>query len=116
MKVKRIRTEALSTAENSSVSRKAVVSKNLVWGTEHVSGAVDRVEQRRFARQIDLAAQMAHMHLDHIGARVEMIVPDGGEQHRARQHLAGMAHHIFEERQFARLQLDRTVAAPHLAR
>ena len=53
-----------------------------------------------------LRAQPRDMHVDDIGLRIEMIVPDVLEQHGARHHLAGMSHQIFEQAEFARLQID----------
>ena len=55
------------------------------------------------------------MHVDHVGLRVEVIVPDAFQQHGARHHLAGMAHQVFEQPEFARLQVDRLPRALHLA-
>ena len=51
------------------------------------------------------------MHVDDVGLRVEMIVPDMFQQHRAGHHMAGVAHQVFEQLELARQQLDRLVAA-----
>ncbi len=40
-----------------------------------------------------------------------MIFPDVFEQHGARHHLAGVAHQVFEQPEFARLQVDLLAAA-----
>lgn len=51
------------------------------------------------------------MHVDHVGLRIEMIVPDVLEQHGARHHLAGVLHQVFEQAEFARLQRQLVLAA-----
>ena len=56
------------------------------------------------------------MHVDDVGLRVEMIVPDIFEQHGAGHHLPGMAHQIFEQAEFARLQRDVASGAAHRMR
>ena len=72
--------------------------------TDHVSRAADGVDQRVLEALVDLGAQAADMHVDDIGLRVEMIVPDVLQQHGARHHLAGVLHQIFEQAELARLQ------------
>src|SRR5580698_6166128 len=90
-----------------SARRKAVAPKSLPSAvTNHVTGAANSVEQRRVEIAIDLGAQARHMHIDHIGLRIEMIVPHMFEQHGARDHFAGVLHQIFEQPKFARLQDD----------
>src|SRR5579872_4424778 len=44
--------------------------------TDHVPGAPDGLQQRRVEAAIDLGAQPRHMHVDDVGLRVEMVVPD----------------------------------------
>ncbi len=56
------------------------------------------------------------MHVDDIGLRIEVIVPDILQQHRSGDHLVGMAHQIFEQLELARLQRDLPGAPAHLAR
>jgi len=51
------------------------------------------------------------MHVDHIGLRIEMIVPDIFQQHGARHHLAGVLHQIFQQAKLARLQRQLFLAA-----
>ena len=61
----------------------------------------------------DLAAQPAHVDVDHVGLRVEVIAPDVLEQHRARDHLAGVAHEVGEQGELPRLQGDLAARAAH---
>ena len=56
------------------------------------------------------------MHVDDVGLRIEMIVPDVLQQHGAGDDLAGMPHQIFEQAEFARLQLQFLSGAAHLVR
>src|SRR6202044_22867 len=97
---------ALST-RIASARRKAVAPKSLPSAvTYHVTGAANRAEQRRVEIAIDLGAQAGHVHIDHIGLRIEVIVPHMLEQHGARDHLAGVLHEILQQPEFARLQDD----------
>src|SRR6202453_2922 len=90
-----------------SARRKAVAPKGLPSAvTNHVTGAANRIEQRRIEIAIDLGAQARHVHVDHIGLRIEVIVPHMFEEHGARDHLAGVLHQKFEQPEFARLQDD----------
>jgi hypothetical protein len=57
--------------------------------------------------KVYLAAQAADLHVDDVGLRIEVAVPDGLEQHGARDHLPLVAHQVGEQAQFARLQHDR---------
>src|SRR6185437_7291210 len=49
------------------------------------------------------------------GLRIEVVVPDILEQHRAGDDLTGVAHEVLEKLEFPRLQLDDARAAPDLA-
>src|SRR5690606_10451134 len=59
-----------------------------------------------------LAPQIPHVDVDHIGARVEVITPHPAEQLFARQHLAGVAHERLRQRELPRGQVHGLV--PHL--
>src|SRR5258708_1520051 len=68
-----------------------------VWPlSEDVSRTAYRANCRFLAGLIDLSSQPAHMHVDQIGAGIEVIAPDCLEQHRARDRLAGVTQHEFE--------------------
>ena len=60
---------------------------------------------------IDLLPQARDMHVDDIGLRIEVIVPDRFEQHGPRHHLPGMAHQVLEQAELARLQLQHLATA-----
>ena len=72
--------------------------------TDHISGPADRVQQLRWRPLSIFPRRRRDVHVDDVGLRIEMIVPDVFEQHGAGHHLAGVAHQIFEQAEFARLQ------------
>src|SRR5262245_40346925 len=51
--------------------------------TDHVSGAANGMQQRQCESLVDLGSQARNVHVDDIGLRVEMIVPDVLQQHSA---------------------------------
>ena len=73
---------------------------------KRIAGAAHGVQQRPGEAFIDLLPQPAHMHVDDVGLRVEVIVPDILEQHRAGHHLTGVAHEEFEQAELARQEFD----------
>ena len=72
--------------------------------TNHVTGTADGVDQWFVETLVDLRAQPGHVHVDHVGLGIEMIIPDVLEQHRARHHLVCILHEIFEKPEFTGLQ------------
>src|SRR3954464_8248024 len=87
-----------------AVRRTVVVRQS--WAnllTDHVAGAADGVEKWIGVAPVDLAAQPGHVDVDHVGLRIEVIVPRIFEQHRAGHHLAGILHQILEQAELARL-------------
>ncbi len=60
--------------------------------------------------------QTADVHVDHVGLRVEMIVPHALEQHGARHHLPAVAHHELQQLEFARREFDFLAVAHDPAR
>src|SRR5882672_6225849 len=64
--------------------------------TDHISCAPYGVQQGLGKSLVDLRAQPRNVHIDDIGLRIEVVVPDIFQEHRARHHLAGMLHEIFE--------------------
>src|SRR3546814_21129070 len=71
------------------------------------------MDQRPAKAAVDLLPQTADMLVDDVGLRIEMIVPDMFEQHRARHHPPFVAREIGEDAKFARGEVDRLAAAPH---
>src|ERR1044071_264386 len=70
---------------------------------EAVADAANRVQQRPVEAAVDLRAQAAHVHVDHVRLRIEVIVPYTLEQHRASDHLAGVTQQELEQLELARL-------------
>src|SRR5712692_5850274 len=81
--------------------------------TKDVSNAADSVQEFLLERPIDLLAQAADEHVDHVGLRVEAVVPDVRQDHRLRDDVAGIAHQVLEQRELARAEIDRRAAARH---
>src|SRR5580704_6320752 len=52
--------------------------------TDHVASAPHRVQQRLGEALVDFRSQPRNVHVDHIGLRIEMVVPDVFQQHRPR--------------------------------
>src|SRR5919202_2658153 len=101
-----IAASAENTARYTTDRRKTVVRKSLSVVTDHVSGAADRVQERPVEALVNLGPQTRDVHVNDVGLRIEVIVPDIFEQNRARDDMARMAHQIFEEAEFAQMQRD----------
>src|SRR5581483_6948023 len=99
------------TITNARARRTADDRKNSSTGVQHETGSANIDNQRRRPLGVDFLAQIADMHVDHIGLEREVILPDVLEQHRARNDPPGMAEKIFQEPELARQQADPDVAA-----
>src|ERR1700730_15989018 len=62
------------------------------------------MDQFRLETLVHLRAQAAEVRFDDVGSRIEVILPDILEQHRAGDSAVLIAHEIFENAKFARLQ------------
>ena len=82
---------------------------------ETVTGAPNGVQQRPLEPFVDLRAQAADVHVDDVRLRIEVIVPDALEQHRARHDLTDVTQQELEQLKLARLQDDRLAGAAGLA-
>src|SRR6202030_3855719 len=56
------------------------------------------------------------MHINDVGLRIEMIIPDVLQQHGPGHHLAGVFHQIFKQSKLTRLQYDLLSATRDLMR
>ena len=90
--------------------------RTIVGCAQAVARAPHRVEQGAVEALVDLLAQPADVNVDHVGLRVEVIVPDVLEQHRSGDDVTGIAHQVFEKPELARQYVDRLVAALHRSR
>src|ERR1043166_4682730 len=95
----------------SSASRRVVERSVLARSTGAKSHAADRVDERIGLVIVDLAPHAPDVHVDDIGRRIEMQVPDVLEQHRPRHHLALIAHQVLKDLKFPRQQVDFAPAA-----
>src|ERR1700759_921029 len=73
-------------------------------GGKHVARAPHRVQKRLFESLVQLSAKPADVDVDHVGAGIEVVVPDLLEEHCAGNHPAFVAGEIFEQQIFARLE------------
>jgi len=73
------------------------------------------VDQRPGVADVEGLPQPAHVHVDHVGLRVEVQVPDAFEQHGARHDLARMPHQVLEQAELASREVHGPAAAGHLA-
>src|SRR3990167_10970425 len=89
-----------------TASRKVEVCKSLISGTQRVSRTAHGVQERLIEILVDLGPETGNMHVDHVRLRIEMIFPDILQQHGSRDDLARMLHQIFEQAEFARLEVD----------
>src|ERR1700738_5146633 len=80
---------------------------------DRVAGAWDRLDQRIREALVHLFAQPVDMHVDDVAARLEIIVPGGLQQHRARDDLAGVADQLFQQEEFATLKVDQPSRSRH---
>src|SRR5271156_2405246 len=78
---------------------------------ENESDAIDRSDHRGLLRSIDLTAQVPDMNIDDIAAWRETIAPDILEQLGSGHNPTRATHHVFEQLEFPREQLDITRAA-----
>src|SRR4051812_34504473 len=60
-------------------------------GAQAVAGAADGLDRATAERPVDLLAQVAHVHVDHVRAVLVLVVPGHLEQLVAREDLAGPA-------------------------
>src|SRR3979490_88604 len=105
------RTYTTKIAATASVQRNVTVRTKSGRGTEDKSYAADAMDHRRLVLIVGLGPQPAHMHVDEVGLWDEFVFPCLFEQHGARQRLVLPAHHILEQAEFPRQQLDGAVAA-----
>jgi len=72
----------------------------------------DRDDDTSIAGRVEFAAQIADLHVDHVGVGGRLEMPNVLEQHRSGDRLAGTAHEVFEQLEFPRNQVDEPAFAP----
>ncbi|NHC46672.1 EAL domain-containing protein [Motilibacter sp. K478] len=75
-----------------------------VWD-EAVAHPADRDDSLR----AELAPQVAHVDVHHVGARVEVVAPDAGQHLLAAEHLVGVAQERLQKQELAGGQVDRAL-------
>jgi len=81
------------------------------WNRTHnESCAADGANHGGFICPVDLATQSTHMNIDKVRFRNEFVVPYVFEEGCARQQLVDPLHHVLEQMELARPQIDRPVA------
>src|SRR5580704_10341569 len=91
-------------------------ARSLKTSTVHIQFEADGADinnESSRAGGIELAPQVADLDVDDIGLRHEFEIPHILEQHRPGHDLARAAHEIFEQREFARQEIDRLAIAAH---
>src|ERR1700730_3316488 len=102
---------AMEISASLSVDERSVSARS----TDAKPDPADRVDEGVGLLTVDLAPDASDIDVDDVGRGVKMQIPYMLQQHRARHHLAGIAHEIFEHLELARQQLDVARAAPHRA-
>src|SRR5579875_3830410 len=109
---------ATAAAETMAMRRRKLMSMTArsCWGTKDVADAAHGVQQPRLLADLGLAAQVAHVHAERVGARAEVIAPHALEDRRAREHLPRVAHEQLEQQELGARERERALPAPRLVR
>src|SRR5919109_4685287 len=94
----------------------AVASAGSRLRPQPVAGAAHGLERAAAERLVDLAAQVANVDVDDVGACVVREVPGVLEQVQPGEHLAWPAHERLQQRELLGRERDLLVAAPDLPR
>src|SRR5882724_5729672 len=81
-----------------------------------ISGAAHCLDQLDGEFVVDLPAQAAHQHLEHVGEWIVVLVPDVGRDGSPVHDLPVMEHEKLEQREFFGGQLDWLPGAPYALR
>ncbi|KAH2824674.1 hypothetical protein KXV85_000461, partial [Aspergillus fumigatus] len=95
----------------SAAPRSGVPTSWLAHPITHAAHGFDGIAGKTL---VQLGTQTAHMGFDNLGLGIEMEVPDPLKQHGPRHESAALAHQLFQQAEFARLQQDGPPIAPHL--
>src|SRR3984885_8548921 len=96
-----------------SARRNARALKTSSVHIQFEADSADIDDEASRARRVELAPQIADLHVDDIRLRHKVEIPNILEQHRPGHDLAWPAHEIFEQREFPRQQINRLAVAPH---
>jgi hypothetical protein len=73
--------------------------------------AVDGIDHRRLMRPVDLAPKPAHVHVHEVALWNKPILPHLSEEHFTRKYPALVTHHILEQAELSRQQINRAIAS-----
>src|SRR5260221_13576320 len=110
---------SVKTPAYSSVSRRRTWASWLgrrTSGPEPVARAAQRGDQLGLMAVVDLLAQAAHQHFEHVGEGVVIVVPHVARDRGTIQHLALVQHEQLQQRELLGGQRDGPAAAAHLSR
>src|ERR1035441_541331 len=105
-----------SAIASASWARRPPGTRRLVtWHAQAVADVTHGLDRIPLVRVAELAAQVADVDLEHLGAGVEVKAPNGVEDLLAGENLIGMAHQVGEHLELARRQLHLAAVALHPA-
>src|SRR3954468_12675855 len=78
-----------------------------------ISGSANCLNQLDRIFVVDLAAEPSYQHLEHVGERIVVLIPDVRRDRGAIDHLPGVQHEEFEQRELLGRQLDLVSGAAH---
>src|ERR1700730_14876326 len=102
MNTKTTAVETDTASAKKTARRKLAVLKSSLARMKHEAGTANGTNERRIARLVELAPQLADMDIDQVRPRHKAIMPNILQQHRAGHRLAGMSHEIFQQLEFGR--------------
>src|SRR5271170_7348533 len=91
--------------ENASARRNARALKTSGVHIQLKADSTDIDNEAPRARRVELAPQIADLHVDDIRLRHKVEIPNILKQHRPGHDLPGSAHEIFEQGEFPRQQI-----------
>jgi hypothetical protein len=72
----------------------------------------NRDDHATIAGRVELAAQIADLHIDNVGVRRGLEIPNVLEKHRSGDGLAGPPHKVFKQLEFPWNQVDQPALVP----
>src|SRR4051795_1050714 len=83
---------------------------------ECVAHAANRLEQASLAALLQLVPQIAHIHIDNLGAAEEIRSPDGLKDHLSSKHAVWIAKKELQELKLARSEIQAFAGSSGLSR
>src|SRR6202167_2400749 len=105
-----VATEIVRAKPSARRNARALKTSSVHIQFEADSADIDNEASR--ARRVELAPQIADLHVDDVRLSHKVEIPNILEQHRPRHDLPGSAHEIFEQGEFPRQQINRLAIAP----